>query len=33
MVEFMYIVFTCMPGVVTIGDSGLLLCPLSGERY
>ena len=25
LVEFMYLVFTCMPGGVTIGDSGLLL--------
>ena len=29
----MYIVFTRMPGGVQIGDSSLLLCPLSVERY
>ena len=32
-VEFIYFVFTRMPGGVTVGDSGLLLCPLSVERY
>ena len=32
-VEFIYLVFTCMPGGVTVGDSGLLLCPLSVECY
>ena len=31
--EFMYLEFTRMPGGVTVGDSGLLLCPLSVERY
>ena len=31
-VEFMYPVFTCMPGGVTIGDSGLFQCPLSVGR-
>ena len=30
LVEFMYLVFTPMPGGV--GDSGLLLCPLFVER-
>ena len=33
LVEFMYTVFTCMPGGVTEGDSGQLLCPLSVERH
>ena len=32
LVEIMYLVFTRMPGRVTVGDSGLLLCPLSVER-
>ena len=32
-VEFIYLVFTRMPWVITVGDSGLLLCPLSVERY
>ena len=31
-VEFMCPVFTCMPHGVTLGDSSLLLCPLSVER-
>ena len=30
--DFMYLVLTRMPGGVTLGDSGLLLCPLSVER-
>ena len=33
LVEFMYTVSTCMLGEVTIGNSGLLLCPLPGECY
>ena len=33
LVEFIYPVFTCMPDGVALGDSGLLLCPLSVERY
>ena len=24
--EFVYLVFTCMPGGVTVGDSGLCCC-------
>ena len=32
LVEFVYLVFTRMPGGITVGDSGLLLCPLSVER-
>ena len=33
-IAIMYYVFTCMPGGVTIGDSGLLLYPLmSVEHY
>ena len=26
LVEFLYLVFTCMPGGVTVGDSGLCCC-------
>ena len=26
LVEFVYLVFTCMPGGVTVGDSGLCCC-------
>ena len=26
LVEFMYLVFTCMPGGVTVGNSGLCCC-------
>ena len=33
LVEFMYLAVTRMPGGVTVGDSGLLLCPLSVECY
>ena len=33
LVEFIDGVFTRMPGGVTVSDSGLLLCPLSVERY
>ena len=33
LVEFMYLVFTRMPGGVTVDDVGLLLCPLSVECY
>ena len=33
LVEFKCIVFTRMPVGVTVGDSGLFLCPLSVERY
>ena len=33
LVECMYLVFTRMQGGVTVGDSGLLLCPLSVECY
>ena len=33
LVEFMYTVSTCMPGGVTEGDSGQLLCPLSVKRH
>ena len=32
LVEIMYLVFTRMPGRVTVGDSGLLLCPLPVVR-
>ena len=32
LVEFMYPAFTRMSGGVTVGDSDLLLCPLSVER-
>ena len=31
-VEFMYLVFTRMPGGVTVGDSGLCCCVPSAER-
>ena len=33
LVEFVYLVFTHMSGAVTVGDSGLLLCSSSFERY
>ena len=33
LVEFIYLVLTRMPGEVTVGESGLLLCPSSVERY
>ena len=33
LVEFMYLVFTRTPGGVIVGDSRLLLCPLSVERH
>ena len=31
--QFIYLVFTRMPGGVTVDDVGLLLCPLSVECY
>ena len=31
--SFMYLVFSRMPGGVTVGDLGLLLCPSSFEHY
>ena len=31
LMEFMYLVFTCMPGRSTVDNSDLLLCPLSVE--
>ena len=31
--EFIYLVFPRMPGGVTVGNSGLLLCPSGVERY
>ena len=33
LVEFIYLVFTRMPSEFTVGDSCLLLCPLSVQRY
>ena len=33
LVEFLYLVCTCMPGGVTVGDSGLVLGPLSVKHY
>ena len=33
LMECIYLVFTRMQGGVTVGDSSLLLCPLSVERY
>ena len=35
LVDFMFIIFTCMPNGATVGDSqisSLLMCPLSVER-
>ena len=33
LVEFMYLVSTHMSGGVSVGDSDLLLCPISVELY